>query len=273
MAEYADQLSFSDTNDEYKAFVDKFKPKKTTDDCYTPENIYDAVCGWVEMEYGVSRDRFVRPFWPGGDYQRFEYPEGCIVVDNPPFSIITQIKNFYTSRGIDFFLFAPSLTLIGGYKRGQGVSYIAAGADVIYENGANVKTGFITTLDDCLLRSAPSLYDTIKAANDENQKKIKKQLPKYSYPDYVVTAAMVQQYSAHNTEYRLDERDAQFIRGMDAQRSKGKSVFGGGFLLSERAAAERAAAERAAAERAAATKWQLSERERALVAALSNARA
>ena len=126
MAEYADQLSFSDTNDEYKAFVDKFKPKKTTDDCYTPENIYDAVCGWVEMEYGVSRDRFVRPFWPGGDYQRFEYPEGCIVVDNPPFSIITQIKNFYTSRGIDFFLFAPSLTLISGYKRGQGVSYIAA---------------------------------------------------------------------------------------------------------------------------------------------------
>ena len=31
---------------EYSAFVDKFTPKKTTDDCYTPENIYEAVAEW-----------------------------------------------------------------------------------------------------------------------------------------------------------------------------------------------------------------------------------
>ena len=48
-------------------------------------------------------------------------------------------------------------------------------------------------------------------------------------------------------------------------RSAGKSgIFGGGLLLSRRAAAERAAAERAAAERAAAHMWALSERELAL---------
>lgn len=28
---------------DYKDFVEKFKPKKTTDDCYTPEEVYDAV--------------------------------------------------------------------------------------------------------------------------------------------------------------------------------------------------------------------------------------
>ena len=28
---------------EYKGFVEKFKPKKTTDDCYTPLLIYEAV--------------------------------------------------------------------------------------------------------------------------------------------------------------------------------------------------------------------------------------
>lgn len=27
---------------EYEAFVDKFKPKKTTDDCYTPPDVYDT---------------------------------------------------------------------------------------------------------------------------------------------------------------------------------------------------------------------------------------
>ena len=45
-------------------------------------------------------------------------------------------------------------------------------------------------------------------------------------------------------------------------------MFGSGLLLSTRAAAERAAAERAAAERAAAHRWQLSEREREIVAML-----
>ena len=29
-------------NEAYNAFLEKFKAKKTTDDCYTPENIYQA---------------------------------------------------------------------------------------------------------------------------------------------------------------------------------------------------------------------------------------
>ena len=28
---------------EYEDFVEKFKPKKTTDDCYTPPNVYEEV--------------------------------------------------------------------------------------------------------------------------------------------------------------------------------------------------------------------------------------
>jgi len=27
----------------YKEFVEKFKPKKTTDDCYTPPEIWDVI--------------------------------------------------------------------------------------------------------------------------------------------------------------------------------------------------------------------------------------
>jgi len=49
-------------------------------------------------------------------------------------------------------------------------------------------------------------------------------------------------------------------------RAAGKTIFGSGFLISERAAAEKAAAEKAAAEKAAAEKaaaerWTLSKRE------------
>lgn len=61
------QMTLADESPEYAAFVEKFKPKKTTDDCYTPENIYDVVADWVAEEYGADRDAFVRPFWPGAD--------------------------------------------------------------------------------------------------------------------------------------------------------------------------------------------------------------
>ena len=52
---------------------------------------------------------------------------------------------------------------------------------------------------------------------------------------------------------------------MDEQRENGKAIYGGGFILSEKAAAEKAAAEKEAAEKAAAKKWELSEREREIV--------
>ncbi len=38
----------------YEEFIDKFKLKKTTDDCYTPNAIYKAVKDWAikEMDWG-----------------------------------------------------------------------------------------------------------------------------------------------------------------------------------------------------------------------------
>ena len=54
--------------------------------------------------------------------------------------------------------------------------------------------------------------------------------------------------------------DAVRVTKLDAMGKR--VIFGGGLLLSERAAAERAAAERAAAERAAAEHYELSDREK-----------
>ena len=94
----------------YEEFVEKFKPKKTTDDCYTPPLVYDAVAEWVAKEYGLNPENFVRPFYPGGDYEHYAYGDSAVVVDNPPFSMITKITQFYLSKNIPFFLFAPQLT-------------------------------------------------------------------------------------------------------------------------------------------------------------------
>ena len=94
-------------NTEYKEFVDKFKPKLTTDDCYTPKKVYDVVLDFVKENCKIEGLEILRPFYPGGDYENFHYPENSVVVDNPPFSIISKIIRFYNERGIKYFLFAP----------------------------------------------------------------------------------------------------------------------------------------------------------------------
>ena len=259
------QIGFEDIDEEYQAFVDKFKPKKTTDDCYTPENIYEAIRDWVVSEYGIDKDKILRPFYPGGDYEREEYPEGCAVVDNPPFSILTQICDRYMAAGVPFFLFAPSLTLFSVSSGRKDICRLTCGAPITYENGAEVLTSFVTNMDTCLIRTAPDLRAVIKVENDANLKQAKKELPIYSYPYEVMTPAMGQNYARHGIDFRIQPKDAIFIRAMDEQRKHGKAIFGGGYLLAPRAAAERAAAERAAAERAAAHRWALSENERAAV--------
>ena len=94
----------------YEEFTAKFEPKRTTDDCYTPPEVYDCVLRWAHREYGFDLAKVARPFYPGGDYEREDYPEGCTVVDNPPFSILSRIVKHYQERGVCFFLFAPTLT-------------------------------------------------------------------------------------------------------------------------------------------------------------------
>ena len=263
------QASFED----YEAFVEKFKPKKTTDDCYTPPEIMECVNSYVSKRWGLDQSTFVRPFWPGGDFESFDYPDGCVVVDNPPFSILGKIKRFYLAHGIPFFLFCPSLTAFSGWD--ERLDAIVCDANITYENGAVVRTAFCTSLpSEYVAESAPDLGEEINRVCDELKKRNVKSLPKYEYPDEVLTAARMQWFAAHHTRYGVRKGECCRIGAMDAQRAVGKSVFGGGLLLSERAAAERAAAERAAAERAAAEraaahKWELSDREREVQRLLS----
>ena len=245
-------------NDEYNDFLDKFEAKKTTDDCYTPDGVYDAVADWVAKEYNLDRKHFVRPFYPGGNYQAEKYKTKDVVVDNPPFSILSEIVRFYCEKNIPFFLFGPSLTLFGS-ARDCNVCYMATGVAVTYENGAVVDTGFITNLDKAKIRVVAELHDAVQAAADEYRQGLRRELPKYSYPDEVVTASMVAYICKHGCDLTIYPDECERITQLDAQKEEGKVLYGGGFLLSEKAAAEKAAA----------TRWPLSERERAIVKRLS----
>ena len=264
--------------EDYEGFLEKFKPKKTTDDCYTPPTVYQAVLDYVVERYGIDPGTAMRPYYPGGDYENEEYPEGCCVVDNPPFSILSKICAFYLSERIPFFLFAPSLTCFSGARMFMRMNHIVCDCDIEYENGAVVRTSFVTNMGvGCVVaESCPELSRRVNAEVERLKAKKTASLPKYEYPDNIVTAAMLMRYAKYGVALSVPKADCCHVGAMDEQRAHGKSIFGGGLLLSERAAAERAAAERAAAERAAAERaaakvWKLSDREREIVSMLGRA--
>lgn len=266
-----------EVHEDYEGFVEKFKPKRTTDDCITPPPVYDAVLEWLRLQGAIAADTpIVRPFWPGKDYTEEEYPEGCCVVDNPPFSILSSILNFFESRSIPFFVFAPGLTLLEGSKR--KATAVTVNACVTYENGAKVSTSFLTNLPifaPYSVITAPSLYTAIKTAQE--MAKSSKSLPKYGYPYNVVSISVLHRI-AHHAEIQIPRQELVFIRRMDAQIPLKKNIYGAGFLCSDRVAAELKAAELKVAELKAAelkaaelkrledvTVFELSERERKIV--------
>lgn len=253
--------------DDYEEFLAKFDAPKTTDDCYTPAEVYGAVLGWLRERVDLSGCDIVRPFYPGGDYENYPYKENDVVVDNPPFSILSRILRFYVSRGVRFFLFGPQLTLLP--RSPLPVTAIACAAPVEYANGAKVNTGFLTNLlGDVAAMSAPGLRSAIVEAQDRARKP--KAMPVYRYPDEVLTASMLGYMSTHGVEFSVRRSDvAARISRLASQRACGKAIYGGGWLLSERAAAERAAAA-GLSERAKAIVWELSPAEREAVRRCGN---
>ena len=252
----------------YDEFVEKFKPKKTTDDCYTPPEVYEAVADWVANEYNLDKSFFVRPFYPGGDYERYDYTNK-IVVDNPPFSILAQIIMFYTGKEIKFFLFAPTLTLC---RYGDYCTVFPVGTDITYENGATISTSFATNLEphEIRARTPPTLYKAVDEANKINKQKDKKSLPKYSYPTELVTTATIYPFAKYGIDFVIPRSESVRVSALDTQRQYKKTVFGCGWLVSERVKAEREKAEREKAEREKAERekalrWELSERERLII--------
>ena len=262
------QGTFADVSPEYAAFVEKLKPRKTTDDCYTPPPVYQAILGWCVERYALPETTAVcRPFQPGGDYERFDYPNGCVVIDNPPFSILSDILRFYNRHGIDYFLFAPALTLFSNGKS-ERTNFVVCGVQIVYENGAKVPTSFVTSLGGNVIEVRGDLYKAVEAANGTAAQA----LPKYDYPDDVATAAGLQRISKRGGVFSVPRGDAVFTRRLDMQdKVKESGIFGGGFILSRRAASARAAVERRvrlAEDEGRNFTWRLSDRERLMQDAL-----
>lgn len=249
-------------NPKYNDFVDKFRSKKTTDDCYTPPILYDTVSEYVADYYKVDKKNFVRPFYPGGDYEHYPYKDTDIVVDNPPFSILSKIVDFYLEHDIPFFLFCQGKTSSALLNR-RGVCAVLCGYSVTFENGALIKIGFLTNMDTCIIRTDPELAERIKKADAEFKKSFTSYRPNYGYPDNVISAARLEKLCKY-AEFKVYPEEAYHIRALDSQRKQKKAIYGGGLLISDQAAEHKVAAERKA-EQEYDVVLELSERERKII--------
>lgn len=211
-------------NDEdYKKFVEKFQPKKTTDDCYTPPAVYDAVCDYLEEEYHLNRVDIVRPFVPGGDYKNYQYPANAIVVDNPPFSIMKEILTFYKEREIPFFLFAQAKTIL--QHASSGSCAVCVCANVVYENGAEVGTSFYSGLPQdrgILAKSAPKLASAIRKAQglpDDSFNAIRE------YDEHVVLFSFLDSLSRYGFSFEIPVGLGRAVKFVGGTQILGKCVL------------------------------------------------
>ena len=210
----------------YEAFVDKFKskpkPMATTDDCFTPPEVYDAVKAWVFAEYGLPDDtEIVRPFYPGGDYQSYQYPDGCLVLDNPPFSIMREIVTFYQAHGIRFFLFGEGMSIM---RSACASNIVIAGYKVRYANGVTLSTSFATSLGDDKILVSASLYDALVKAQDRESES----RAEYDWPSNVISGGLLQKLPKYGISMTIHRAHPVTDVGKDRL-----NIYGGGALVSD----------------------------------------
>ena len=206
-------------NETYDEFINKFKPKLTTDDCYTPPKIYSVILEWVKKYYGVN-ERIIRPFNPNDDYKKYDY-SNAVVVDNPPFSILAEIIDYYLDNNIKFFLFAPSLTCFTYLAKNRKVCILPINVNITYENGARIVTGFVTNLENNAININSELYKLIKNCyEDKSRRKVKHSC------DYICIGNC-NKLANRGIDFKI-KSFKEFVRKKDDC-----AIFGGGVLLHE----------------------------------------
>lgn len=228
--------------EDYEGYVAKFQEErpKTTDDTFTPPDVFDAVVGWLRKHGKIAEDTaIVRPFYPGGDFEAADYPDGCAVVDNPPFSILAKIVKWYIARNVPFFLFAPGLT-IGYYFR--YCNTVIVDANITFENNAKVNVSFVSNMfGDAVAIAAGDLQRTIEAC--PSQRKEGKKATTYAYPRNVVTPQMLRNIAGGGGWLEIGRQEVEIIGKVGE-----KNIFGNMMLASTAKAREAKAVEAKAME-------------------------
>ena len=250
---------------DYDAFVKKFEKKehkKTTDDCYTPNEVYDAVLNYVQSNVDLGDAEIVRPFYPNGDYENYDYKDNTVVIDNPPFSIISKIVRFYETKNIRYFLFAPHLVLFDI----PASTYIITDCGIIYENGARVNTDFVSNLfGDIGIIIDPTIRKRLVEAQKSN--KARKEKPKYKYPRNVILSTMP--ICKCGDKFTIPRKKMHRISALQEQKKYKKGIYGNGFIIDDNTALLFEARQEQARQEQEIKEWKLSPQEMLVIQELN----
>lgn len=205
----------------YEDFVNKFKGKKTSDDCFTPPEVYKIISDYFCNMLNIDPDKIIRPFWPGGDYKSEDYSEK-IVLDNPPFSKMKEITDFYNKNNIKFILFIDGKTW-SKYSIKYGID--CCNASIIYENGARVKTCFVSNLWDGIILDGK----LDKLLKDYYYTKVSKKLPTTPRKESQYTSLDLSKYIPKDGSKKIIEAGSYYYDNDSA--IKGKKLYGGAIIL------------------------------------------
>jgi hypothetical protein len=191
------------------------------------------------------------------------------VVDNPPFSILASIIDWYNERGIRYFLFGPQLTLLG--TAAGRCTCLAVGVQITYANGAEVNTSFVTNMEDkdIVARADARLYKSVDAANLSQFEGEKKRMPRYTWPKEVIMSPFLHRCAQYGLDFELRKNECQLIEELEQQREVGKAIFGKGYLVSNAVLNRRLQAEAIIAEKEDAYVWELTDNERKIIEGLN----
>lgn len=226
---------------DYEGFIAKFQDReKTTDDTYTPKDVYEAVVRYVGEVCDLTGKEILRPFYPGGDYEHAEYPEDGVVIDNPPFSIFSRICAFYTARRIPFFLFGPGLTIMSCCEY---CTAVIISEQIEFANKAKVKCNFASNLfGNTMAMTAPRLDELLRQCPSQHQKA---NLPAYKYPDELLSVSDMQTMARGGISFSVSRAECEIVRRLDCHPSQRKGLFGDHLFVSHTKAEEKLAAKEA----------------------------
>ena len=127
--------------------------------------VRNCVKNHVLSTYSLVGYSAVEPFFNGYNYKEVDYTNK-VVVDEPPFSQITDILDYYRTNGVYFFLYIPALCDITKLTR-HSRTLIDTSVALIKQNDVTTFTSFITNLEPSTvkLKTYPDFRASLLTAN------------------------------------------------------------------------------------------------------------
>ena len=218
----------------YKYCITNGRNINTYDECYTSPEVYDTVLKYAVERYHLQDKHIVRPFVPSGNYQQYVYDENDVVIDNPPFSMTTEITKWYINHDIPFFLFINGIYAVSLSRGLHGkATVIATNANVSFYHKPNnkvVKLGFVTNLEpkNIVIRGDVAL------TNKLNSLVKKKALNEYKYPENLIKNSDILSAIRRGVELQLTTNNCLFEDNLDYNKEhKLNAVHGGCYLVDD----------------------------------------